>query len=89
MKQKTAIRQAIDWVNEIENSVFALQASEIELKMLKQFKTKLQSLEPVNEQHIKDAFDDGEAASYKKNVKGLEATNTIGQTYFNETFEKP
>lgn len=34
---KTAMQELIDWIDEIDNSVFALSAPENELQMLKQF----------------------------------------------------
>ena len=38
-------KNLIDWIDNISNSIFALQASQIELKMLEQFKNKVQSLQ--------------------------------------------
>jgi hypothetical protein len=38
-------KNLIDWIDNISNSIFALQASQIELKMLEQFKKKVQSLQ--------------------------------------------
>ncbi len=38
-------KNLIDWIDNISNSIFAFQASEIELKMLEQFKSKVQSLQ--------------------------------------------
>jgi hypothetical protein len=38
-------KNLIDWIDNIPNSIFALQASQIELKMLEQFKNKVQSLQ--------------------------------------------
>ncbi len=38
------LKELIEWITEIENSVFALSAPEIELKMLAQFKEKANSL---------------------------------------------
>jgi len=38
-------KNLIDWIDNISNSIFAFQASEIELKMLEQFKNKVQSLQ--------------------------------------------
>jgi flagellar biosynthesis/type III secretory pathway protein FliH len=38
-------KNLIDWIDNISNSIFALQASQIELKMLEQFKNKVKSLQ--------------------------------------------
>lgn len=38
---KTPINELITWVEDMENSIFALQASSTELQMLSQFKKKL------------------------------------------------
>lgn len=38
-------KNLIDWIDNISNSIFAFQANEIELKMLEQFKNKVQSLQ--------------------------------------------
>ena len=40
---KTPIQELVDWILECENSIFAISATEIELKMLSQFKDKLKS----------------------------------------------
>ena len=38
-------KNLIDWIDNISNSIFAFQSTEIELKMLEQFKNKVQSLQ--------------------------------------------
>ena len=38
---KTPIQELIDWISEIENSIFGLNCARIELDMLAQFKLKL------------------------------------------------
>lgn len=86
MKQKTAIRQLIEYLNEtievthIDPKLSGLRAAlEVVVK-------KAQELESVNEQQIKDAYDTGhvEGDSIAWAYKDQE-----GQQYFNETFEKP
>jgi hypothetical protein len=59
MGNKTALQQLIEWIDTIDNSVFALSASKVELAMLKQFKTKCQSPLSTERQQIIDAFDEG------------------------------
>ena len=41
---KEPLQILIDWVEDMENSIFALSAPENELKMLSQFKDKINSL---------------------------------------------
>jgi hypothetical protein len=53
MKQ-TPLQKLVEWVDKMNNSIFALQSSEIELKMLQQFKTKIQSLLPYEQEWATD-----------------------------------
>ena len=77
MKQKTAIRQLIDeiklvaglWDNP-ENEIDGAHCFKVLLK-------RAEELEPVNERHIIDAYDDG-------NPNGFIVKT--GEQYFNETF---
>ena len=50
--QQTPIQELIEWIKQIDNSVFALSASAVELKMLGSFKTKLASLLTTEQQYI-------------------------------------
>ena len=50
--QQTPIQELIEWIKQIDNSVFALSASAVELKMLGSFKTKLASLLPTEQQYV-------------------------------------
>jgi len=61
---KTPINSLITWVEDMENSVFALQASEIELKMLGQFKKKLKDTLKTEEEFGETIFRAGEKRSY-------------------------
>jgi hypothetical protein len=84
MKQKTAIRQLKDKINDRIDHLMPFdnihsENRVIELRLLLQ---ELESLEPVNEQQIKDAFDIGNT------IDGIDKVND-GNQYFNETFEKP
>ena len=49
---KTPINSIINWIDEINNSIFALQASEIELKLLAQFKAKLIEKLPLEKDFV-------------------------------------
>lgn len=79
-KQKTAIRQMIEL---IENSIIHhdVISHDITASVLRYIKNKAEDLEPVNEQHIKDAWKNGRP--FWGNIDDDEA-----QEYFNDTFEK-
>jgi hypothetical protein len=51
------LNEILEWLNECSNSVFALSASETELRMLSEFKKKIKSMLPEDEiQLLKRAF---------------------------------
>lgn len=80
LKQKTAIRQLIeylDWnITSIRNSAYS-RTAQIELETIVGVLQKAKELEPVNEEQIKDAYNQGETR------------RTDAWAYFDETFEKP
>jgi len=82
MKQKTAIRQLIEQLDEELKSAVLVPYR----NALHNTKALALKLEPVNEQQIKDAYDTGhvDGDSIAWCYKDQE-----GQQYFNETFEKP
>jgi hypothetical protein len=83
MKQKTAIRQLIEKLN----SRLSIEGDGSEyFEALRDVIKLSESLEPVNEQQIKDACEFGKR-SMNKNIRS-ESYVTTSQ-YFNETFEKP
>jgi hypothetical protein len=76
MKQKTAIRQLIEYV-----SLYDSISNPVIIDILRIAK----SLEPVNEQQIVDAYDAG-----VKTQHGIQTSDVKhGEKYFNQTFEKP
>jgi len=75
MKQKTAIRQLIEQIDEELKSAVLVPYR----NALHNTKALALKLESVNEQHIKDAYDKGHPEDW----------TGLGQDYFNETFEKP
>jgi putative IMPACT (imprinted ancient) family translation regulator len=83
MKQKTAIRQLIEQLKPLlEDEKFSQAFKGGVYSAIR----KAESLEPVNEQQIKDACEFGKR-SMNKNIRS-ESYVTTSQ-YFNETFEKP
>lgn len=87
MKQKTAIRQLIEYLNEtieVINIVDSPQLTGLKAALEVVIK-KSKELEPVNEQQIVEAHDKG--------VFNSKLQQTVlyqnGEQYFNETFEKP
>jgi len=85
MKQKTAIRQLIDYLKDDIKKYEEFNNGEMNVTARLALQ-KAKELESVNEQQIKDAYDTGHvdgdpiAWCYK---------DQEGQQYFNETFEKP
>lgn len=77
MKQKTAIRQLIEYLNDtikvthVDPELSGLRAA------LEVIVKKAKELEPVNEQQIKDAYE-------ARHQRGMTT-----EIWFNETFEKP
>ncbi len=56
---KTVLTELIEFLNEANNSVFALNATKIELTMIKDFKKKCESLLEKEKEQIINAFRDG------------------------------
>jgi len=52
----TPIKSLIEWIDEINNSIFALQSSELELKMLAQFRAKLVEKLPIEKDFAHQNF---------------------------------
>ena len=81
MKQKTAIRQLIEYLNNEVKLGFISQ--DIANRIIWYSETYFES---INEQQIKDAYDtghvDGDSIAWAYR-------DQEGQQYFNETFEKP
>lgn len=90
---KTVNHEIFDWVNEIDNSIFALSASPIELKMLGSFKTKIASLIQKEKQQLIDAYNqgyrDGESTVASGMHDGLDDVETFAdaELYYRNTFE--
>ena len=86
MKQKTAIRQLIDdlkacqleWAG-ANSKAPRVNVIEVGLTIIGEVIKKAESLEPVNEQQIKDAWFDGESIVGSKTY----------EDYLAKTFEKP
>ena len=75
MKQKTVITQLIEFYDENKHLDYFVQA------ML--LRGKMEELEPVNEQQIKDAYNQDLYGGLSGNKKFND-----GEQYFNQTFEK-
>ena len=56
---KTPINSLIKWIDDMQNSIFALNSSEMELKMLAQFKDKLTETLPLEEEFALQSFSAG------------------------------
>jgi len=79
MKQKTVIRQAIEKIKVLK--LFRAANNTPSTTALDQAIVLLESLEPVNEQQIKNAYYNG----YCEHLEGL---GSDSNAYYNETFEK-
>ena len=79
---QTPLEVLIKWVDDINNSVFALSSSAIELKMLRQFKTKCQSLLLAERQIIIDAHSHG----IRFITGNTKIPQDVSEHYFNKTF---
>jgi len=80
---QTSLEVLIKWVDDMNNSVFALSASEVELKMLQQFKAKCQSLLLAERRIIIDAHSHG-----MRFITGnTKIPQDVSEHYFNETFK--
>ena len=78
--QQTPIQELIEWIKQIDNSVFALSASAVELKMLGSFKTKLASLLPTEQQYIQQHAEGFLEWFIKSDCEGFDGTYWIGST---------
>jgi hypothetical protein len=61
---KTPINELITWVEDMEDSVFALQASSTELQMLSQFKKKLKDTLEKEKEFGVQCFNGGRTTNY-------------------------
>jgi len=84
MKQKTAIRQAIEKMYALLIEHETHERYVIHNASIRAAIKELESLEPINEQQIKEA-----RTYYCSNLLSPKAVKVIQETYFNETFEKP
>ncbi len=51
----TAMQEMINWIEEMENSIFGLSATPLELRMLSQFKQKCKQLLKTEKEQLVDA----------------------------------
>lgn len=80
----TPMQELINWINEIDNSVFAMTAPQNELQMLHNFKNKCKSLLENERSVIIDAVEKGR---YEINQTGLRAGQMInGLEYYKKNF---
>ena len=93
MKQKTAIRQAIEKFKASHaewNAAYNISSTEtlqVGTRILKETIEVLESLEPVNEQQIKAAYWKGNEEV--EIIKTKPFAGASADNYFTETFEKP
>jgi hypothetical protein len=87
MKQKTAIRQLIEL---LEKHIDWIEGNhKAERVDIYDVVAKAQELEPVNEQDIKDAWNNGHDYSADLQLSVALKKPSTNELYFNETFEKP
>ncbi len=80
---KTAIKDIIDWIDLIDNSVFALSAPANELRMLTSFRNKATQLLEKEKEEIKAAYTNGFYAGCDQPL-----FSEMPETYYNETYKK-
>lgn len=81
----TPIKSLIEWIDEINNSIFALQASEIEIKMLAQFKAKLVEKLPIEEVFAVKCYNAG--CNYMEEIVDNRLGRDIGFSEFMENYK--
>jgi len=83
MSNTTALQDLINWINEIDNSVFAMSAPQNELQMLHNFKNKCKSLLEKERTVIITAVNDAlEDANLYESFRAIKN----GEQYFTDTF---
>lgn len=80
------MQKLIEWLNEIDNSIFALSAPDNELRMLRDFKSKATELLTKEREQIEVAFN--AANETLPDTNGYGRKYKTSENYYNQTYKQ-